>query len=54
MLYAFNYLPKITLHKGEMKENNLDALHAGMVILIAGLGVLICFELKGNLNDSTV
>ena len=41
-------------HLLNMKEKNLDAQHANMDILIAGLGVLICFELKGNLTDSTV
>ena len=37
-----------------MKEKNLDALHTNMDISIAGQGVLILFEIKGNLTDSTV
>ena len=37
-----------------MKENNLDALCANMDILIAGLGVLISFDLNGNHTDSRV
>ena len=35
------------------QKRKLDALRYSMDILIAGLGVLICFELKGNLIDST-
>ena len=36
------------------EEMNLHALHSSMAILIAGLGVLIRLELKGNLSDSSV
>ena len=36
----------------ERKEKNLDALRFSMDILIAGLGILIRFELKGKLTDS--
>ena len=39
---------------GEMKEENLEALHAKMDILIAGQYVCHVFERKGNLTDSTV
>ena len=37
-----------------MKEENLEAWHANMDILIAGLDTFYVFELKGSLTDSTV
>ena len=36
-----------------MKEKNFDTLCSNMNILIAELGVLVSFELKGNLTDFT-
>ena len=41
------------LRRGEMKEKNFDTLCSNMNILIAELGVLVSFELKGNLTDFT-
>ena len=42
------------LAKGEMKEENLEALRINMAILIAELDVFHVLEWKGNLTDSTV
>ena len=42
------------LASGEMKDENLEALHANMDFLITGLDVCHFFELKGNYTDSTV
>ena len=37
-----------------MKEENLEALHANIDILITGLYVCHVFEWKGNFTDPTV
>ena len=39
---------------GEMEEKNWDALRANMDILKTLLDTYKCFELKGNLTDSSV
>ena len=35
---------------GELKEKNLDALLSSVYILIAGLSILICFEIDATIN----
>ena len=43
-----------SLRRGEMKENNLDALRSSIYILTAGLGAWYVLNFELNLTDSTI